>query len=104
MIHIPASRVEFTLGRLQITPTAKAAIEDSGDWIWSFVFRHMAGDWSALSDAERQQNEIALANGGQITSRFTMANGVKLVVRTEKEPRSSTTIMLAEQDTSNRSQ
>jgi hypothetical protein len=97
MIHIPAFRVEFTLGRLQITRAAKLAFEESGDWVWSIIFRHMAGDWTELTEAERKQNEDALVNGSPITSKLTTAKGVRLVVRTEEVPRLSTTVMLAQE-------
>jgi hypothetical protein len=98
MIEIPASTVEFTLGRLQVTEAAKAAIEDSGESVWALIFRHMAGDSTELTEAERMQNEKALVNGSPITSRFTTAKAIRLVVRTEEEPRSSTTIMLAQEE------
>jgi hypothetical protein len=103
MIHVPASKVEFTLGRLQVTRRAMAAIKDSGESAWALIFRHMAGTWDDLTEVERKQNEEALVNGNPITSRFTTAKGVRLVLRTEAEPRLSTTVMLAQEDTSNRS-
>lgn len=98
MIHIPASAVEFTLGRLQVTRAASAAIKDNGESVWAYIFRHMAGECEELSDAERKQNQEALANGGPVISRFTTAKGLMLVVRTEEEPRTSTTIMLTEEE------
>lgn len=97
MIQIPPSRVEFTLGKLLVTPAAKLAIEESGDWVWSFIFLHMAGESDELSEAERKLNEAALESGSPITSRFTTAKGVTLAVRTEAEPRQFTTIMLAKE-------
>ena len=39
MIHIPPSAVEFTLGKLQITRAASAAIKDSGESVWTFILR-----------------------------------------------------------------
>lgn len=98
MIHIPTSRVEFTLGRLRVTPAAIAIIKDSGEQVWTFIFRHMAGEWDEQTEAERKQNEEAVLNGSPVTSRFTTAKGIELVVRTEEEPRSTTTIMLAQEE------
>jgi hypothetical protein len=98
MIHIPASSVEFTLGELYVTLAASAAIKDSGEAAWTFIFRHMAGERDELSEAERRQNEEALENGEPVTSKFVTAKGVSLIVRTEAEPRTSTTILLAEED------
>lgn len=98
MIEIPPSRVEFTLGRLQVTPAALAALGDSGEWVWTVIFQHMAGDWLQLTDAEREQNEKALVNGSPVTSRYMTRKGVELLVRTEAEPRRATTVMLAQED------
>lgn len=99
MIHIPPSAVEFTLGTLRVTRAANAAIKDSGEWVWAYIFRHMAGEWD---EVERRENKEALANGSPVTSRFTTASGVKLIVRTEAEPRTSTTVMLAEEEAAHR--
>lgn len=98
MIQIPPSTVEFTLGKLLVTSAAKLAIEESGEHVWTIIFRHMGGTWDELTEAERKQNEEAVVNGSPVTSRFTTATGVRLIVRTEEEPRSSTTVMLAQEE------
>ena len=40
--------MKFKLGRLVSTPGALAAITESGQNPWTFLVRHMGGDWGRL--------------------------------------------------------
>lgn len=85
--------MKFKLGRLVSTPGALAAINDSGETPWTFLIRHMAGDWGLLDDEDKRLNDEAVKDGSRIFSAYTTAKGIKLYVITEAD-RSSTCLLL----------
>lgn len=89
-------RMKFRLGRLVSTPGALAAINDSGETPWTFLIRHMAGDWGCLDNEDKQLNDQALKDNSRIFSAYTTAKGARLYVITEAD-RSATTILLPEE-------
>ena len=91
-----SSNVLFKLGRLLITPGALEALQGSGESPWSFLARHIAGDWGDLSAGDKQMNEQAVEDGSRILSAYTTSNGHRLWVITEAD-RSATTILRPEE-------
>jgi len=84
---------KFELGLIVATPGALHALEASSEEFWKFLFRHAAGDWGELSDADRAENEFSLANGLRLLSCYTLRNGAQLWIITEAD-QSSTTLLL----------
>ncbi len=87
------SPVRFQLGRLFMTSGAVEALEESGEQPHEFLRRHQTGDFGELSESDRRENELSIAQGFRILSAYRTRAGVKLWVLTEHD-RSATTILL----------
>jgi hypothetical protein len=83
----------FELGQMVATPGALAALEESGEQPSEFLARHAAGDWGALTDEDRKENEFSLAHGFRLLSSYRLRSGAKIWIITEAD-RSSTTVLL----------
>lgn len=55
--------------------------------------RHARGDWGDLCDADRHQNELALAQGMRLFSAYNDRSGARFWIITEAD-RSATTVLL----------
>lgn len=86
----------FPLGQLVMTTGAHDAIADADQLPYEFLARHAAGDWGELSDDDKQENELSVAEGFRILSAYRTAQDVRLWVITEAD-RSLTTILLPEE-------
>ena len=86
----------FKLGQVLLTPGAIEALQASGQSPWSFLTRHMKGDWGDLSAEDKQLNDEAVQDGSRILSAYTTAKGAKVWVITEPD-RSATTILLPDE-------
>ena len=69
------------------------AFEASGDDPLAFLFRHLAGDWGALDEDDRRENELSVREGFRILSAYTLSNGTKIWLIAEAD-RSATTFLL----------
>lgn len=87
---------KFHLGQLVITPGAQAAFTATGEGPYDYLLRHAGGDWGQLDAQDVQENELSLANGFRLLSRYTLADGTAIYVITEAD-RSVTTILLPEE-------
>ncbi|WP_258231355.1 hypothetical protein [Achromobacter pulmonis] len=58
-----------------------------------YLRRHLADDWGDLTHAERQENEHAVANGGEIFSAYRVNDSLTLWIVSEWD-RSMTTLLL----------
>jgi len=85
--------VEFPPGSIGATPGALMAFEASGDDPLAFLFRHLAGDWGALDEDDRRENELSVREGFRILSAYTLSNGTKIWLIAEAD-RSATTFLL----------
>ncbi|MEJ7863098.1 MAG: hypothetical protein WKF90_15825 [Pyrinomonadaceae bacterium] len=83
---------KFELGRVLITPGAKAEIERAGVDEIELLGRHQGGDWSEMEIEDQQENEFSLGRDLRIFSSYTYKN-VKFWMITEAD-RSATTILL----------
>ena len=59
----PIRKPLFELGQIVATPTALAAIEQSGEETADFLTRHAFGDWGSVFDEERERNDNAVRTG-----------------------------------------
>ena len=82
---------QFNLG--QIVITRHALNELSMDEVGVALERHMNGDWGELNSLDRDQNDLALIEGGRLMSRYESEGGIVFWIITEHD-RSATTILL----------
>jgi hypothetical protein len=75
------------------TPGALSALEKAEQLPAEFLDRHVNGDWGDVSDADKQENEVAVEQGNRILSAYTTNAGDRIWVLTEAD-RSATTILL----------
>ncbi len=80
---IPLPEPLFELGKLMATPAVLQAIHDSGQEVSEFLNRHVRGDWGALSEIDRQNNDDAVTTGDRIYSVYRTDNGTKIWIITE---------------------
>ena len=94
-----ASKPNFRLGKIVITPGAIAALSKSQENPKVFLERHQSGDWGDLCEEDKQSNDEAVANEGKpelqqrVFSAYETSKGEKCWVITEFD-RSVTTILL----------
>jgi hypothetical protein len=99
MVEIPQNR--FELGQVVGTPAALEAIRESGQRVWDFLVRHLAGDWGNLCAEDKRLNDAAVLDGGRLLSAYTTARGVRVWVLTEaaddRGRRAATCLLLPEE-------
>jgi len=88
--------LKFLAGQLVATPGALAAIEASGESLFTYLQRHLAGDWGEIDEDDRRENELSLEQNFRLVSAYRLRTGVKVWIITEAD-RSSTTILLPEE-------
>lgn len=88
---IPLAR--FRLGKIVSTPNALEQL--TPDDILRAIGRHQAGDWGDVDEHDRQENELALVQGGRLLSVYHTASGVKFWLITEAN-REYTTVLMPE--------
>jgi hypothetical protein len=86
----------FKLGRVVLTPGAAEVLDASDQSPWTFLIRHMSGDWGELDPGDKKLNDEAVREGSRIMSVYLAANGSKLWVISEAD-RSSTAILLPDE-------
>jgi hypothetical protein len=69
------------LGQLCITPQAMEAVP--APEVLRAIARHVAGDWGALDEHDRQENERALRTRGRLLSAYETNNGTRFWVITD---------------------
>ena len=73
-----------------------AALEKAGQTPAEFLERHQYGDWGAVSDGDRHENQISLERGFRLLSSYRTNADVKVWLITEAD-RSVTTVLLPEE-------
>lgn len=73
---------KFEMGRLVATPGALESMKELGIHPLSLVKRHLTGDWSEMSEEDREANEQAILDGSRIFSAYEI-QGVKLWLITD---------------------
>ena len=81
----------FSSGEILSTPGALGLGVD----LMPYLFRHLTGDWGDMDEFDRQQNDLAVKDGGRIFSAYQTLAG-KLWLITESD-RSATTFLLPDE-------
>jgi hypothetical protein len=84
-------QLSFELGRLLITPTAQAELDQGS--VLDAIHRHAVGDWGDLEEDDISENELSVREGFRLLSSYTDRRGVKFWIITEAD-RSATTVLL----------
>ena len=82
---MPFSLWLFPPGRIVISQDAIAVLEDSGDTLFSFVNRHVCGDWGDVDPERKAANMVALLTGERLFSAYRTAVGRELWVVTDQK-------------------
>lgn len=75
----------FKPGRIVATPLALEALEQTGQNIWEFLARHLAGDWGVVDAEDKLANNEAVKDGSRILSAYILKTGQKIWLVTEAE-------------------
>jgi hypothetical protein len=87
----------FSLGQIVSTPGALSALGKEGASADNLLERHARGDWGDLSEDDRRENDLSVAEGFRVLSAYILPRtGVKLWIVTEAD-RSATTLLLPEE-------
>ena len=81
----------FPLGQIIITARAYEHLERAD--IAEAMGRHARGDWGDLKPADREQNNLAVREGGALVSAYSDRQDRKFFIITEAD-RSVTTVLL----------
>ncbi len=90
------SGVKFSPGSLYATPGVLEAFGASGDDLTAYLVRHLAGDWGEVGKEDWNANEESLRIGERLLSAYSMTNGTRFWIITERD-RSYTTFLLPEE-------
>ena len=75
----------FKLGQVVATPGCIEELERSGQNLWEFLARHLAGDWGELDADDKTANDEAVKDGSRILSAYILKTEVKIWIITEAE-------------------
>ena len=92
----PEKRPLFSLGQTVATPGALEALGQSEEDPFSYIVRHVTGDWGDLPEQDIEENQRSLEQDLRIFSAYHLNTGTKIYVITEHD-RSVTTILLPEE-------
>jgi hypothetical protein len=84
---------KFGIGEIVVTPAASAALEANGTSLDVLLARHQSGDWGDVSEPVRTVNQRALSDCFNLQSTYTMVDGRRVVVVTNRD-RSATMVHL----------
>ena len=91
------SGVKFPLGNVYATPGCLEALRQSGDDLWAYLIRHVAGDWGEVGKEDWNANEESLRIGERLLSAYTTSDGkTRFWIITERD-RSATTALLPDE-------
>src|SRR5438552_4409638 len=82
---IAVSSPLFKPGRVVATPGALEALEQSGQSVWEFLTRHLAGDWGLVDMHDKAANDEALKDGSRLLSAYRLKTNVTLWLVSEAE-------------------
>ncbi|MGH9629883.1 MAG: hypothetical protein ACRD7E_16320 [Bryobacteraceae bacterium] len=85
-------RAKFALGQIVATPGALEAFQQTDESPWTFLARHVSGDWGDLDDEDRRENELSLIHGFRLFSAYRLTDQTKIWIIT-KADRSATTLL-----------
>ena len=88
-----AAVAKFPLGQTVITRNALDVLPKAD--VIDALARHVTGDWGDVTEHDRQENELSLAEGNRLFSVYHAMDGTKFWIITEWD-RSATTVLLPE--------
>ena len=100
---IAVNNSSFKPGRVVATPLCLEALEQSGQTPWTFLARHLAGDWGIVDDEDAQANNEALRDGSRLLSAYLLDDEQKTKIWVITEAvnddghREATTLLLPEE-------
>jgi len=100
---IAVNKPSFKPGKIVGTPLCLEAIEQAGQTPWTFLARHLAGDWGIVDNEDAQANNEALKDGSRLLSAYLLndAARTKIWIITEAVDdnghREATTLLLPEE-------
>ncbi|MBN6738875.1 hypothetical protein KTE60_31325 [Burkholderia multivorans] len=72
-------------GRIKMSTAARAVLASLDRREMEFVIRHAIGDWSELPSTEHLANQLAIAEGGIVSSRFSLDPATWVYVTTQAD-------------------
>jgi hypothetical protein len=87
------SGTNFSPGSVYGTAGVMEQFKASGDDPLAFLIRHLACDWGEVGAGDWHANEESLRIGERLLSAYTMSNGTRFWIITERD-RSATTFLL----------
>ena len=91
----------FKPGRVVATPGALEALAQSGQSVWEFLTRHLAGDWGLVDAHDKAANDEALKDGSRLLSAYVLSTGTTIWLVTEaqgdNDNRAATTALLPDE-------
>lgn len=88
--------IKFDPGQLVATRGALEAFVASGESPYTYLLRHVAGDWGEIDPDDVAENEFSLQHGFRLLSSYRLNTGVTVWCITEAD-RSVTTFLLPEE-------
>lgn len=88
--------IKFDPGQLMATRGALEAFVASGESPYTYLLRHVAGDWGEIDPDDVAENEFSLQHGFRLLSSYSLNTGVTVWCITEAD-RSVTTFLLPEE-------
>jgi hypothetical protein len=91
---VAGREVLFPFGQLVATPGALEALRRNPSvGVWTYLSRHLTGDWGDLEAEDVTENELSLREGFRLLSAYHLPDGTKIWIITEAD-RSVTTVLL----------
>ena len=100
---IAVNKPRFKPGKIIGTPACLEAIEQADQTAWTFIARHLVGDWGIVDVDDAQANNEALIDGSRLLSAYLLNDelNTKIWVITEAANdnghREATTLLLPEE-------
>jgi hypothetical protein len=87
---------KFATGPILSAPGALEAFKRTGENPFTFLKRHVSGDWGELDDEDERENDRSVEQGYRILSAYRLGDGTRIWIITEAD-RSVTTLLLPEE-------
>ena len=89
-------KLRFEPGEITATPGALDAFVEAGESPVDYLLRHLSGDWGALDEEDKRENERAVKDGSRMLSAYNIGQSLRVRVITEAD-RSATTFLLPDE-------
>lgn len=87
---------KFDPGYIVATRGATEAFVAAGDSPYTYLLRHVAGDWGEIDSDDAVENDVSLQRGFRLLSSYRLSSGVLIWCITEAD-RSVTTFLLPQE-------